>query len=85
MIESQYNKDSGQITNENLELVLTIGIEQKYPVYLGQSLKNMLLANDKFDISPSTFKTFVLFLERCKGYEEDATRFLSLAHETEHI
>lgn len=47
MIESQYNEDSSQITNENLELMLTIGIEQKYPVYLGQSLKNMLLADRK--------------------------------------
>jgi hypothetical protein len=31
------------------------------------------------------FKKFVLFLERCKGYEEDAKRFISLTTENRHV
>jgi len=85
MIESQYNENSAQIPGDIIDLVVTIGIEQKYPVYIGQSLKTMLLSYDKFEVNTTTFKTFVLFLERCKGYEADATRFLTLANDTEHI
>jgi hypothetical protein len=50
---------------------------------MGTMIKEML--QHKFPVQPSTFKDFVLFLETCKGYEEDAKRFVSLAHETEHI
>ena len=85
LIESQYNENSSQVPGDIIDLAVSIGIEQKYPVYIGQSLKTMLQSYDKFDITTSTFKTFVLFLERCKGYEADATRFMALANDTEHI
>ena len=31
------------------------------------------------------FQEFVLFLEKCKGYEEDAKRFIFLTAETENL
>lgn len=36
-------------------------------------------------MNEDTFKQFVLFLERCKGFEEDAIRFLLLSSETDNI
>jgi hypothetical protein len=43
-----------------------------------------LLQND-YAVNPSTFKSFVLFLERCKGFEEDAKRFIVLTSETKQV
>jgi hypothetical protein len=42
------------------------------------------MQND-YDVSPSTFKSFVLFLERCKGFEEDAKRFIALTSESTKV
>lgn len=83
MIEVSSSKSC--VPEEVIDLVVATGIDQKYPVYLGQTIKTMLQSTDSFEVSPHTFKTFVLFLERCKGYEEDAKRFVSLAHDTDHI
>jgi hypothetical protein len=38
-----------------------------------------------FKVKESTFQQFVMFLERCKGYEEDAKRFIFLSSETDDI
>jgi len=43
-----------------------------------------LLQND-YKVSQNTFQRFVMFLERCKGFEEDANRFLILSSETKDI
>ena len=43
------------------------------------------LLQNGYKVDPSTFKQLVLFLERCKGYEEDAKRFVLLSLETENI
>jgi hypothetical protein len=43
-----------------------------------------LLQND-YAVNPATFKSFVLFLERCKGFEEDAKRFIVLTSETKQV
>lgn len=32
-----------------------------------------------------TFQEFILFLEKCKGYEEDAKRFIFLISETDNL
>ncbi len=42
------------------------------------------MQND-YPIPKSAFQNFVLFLERCKGYEEDAKRFIFLTSETETL
>ena len=60
-----------------------IGIDQRYPVLLGSTMKYLL--QNRYQVKESTFQRFVMFLERCKGYEEDAKRFLFLSHETEDI
>jgi hypothetical protein len=42
------------------------------------------MQND-YPIPKSSFQNFVLFLERCKGYEEDAKRFIFLTSDTETL
>jgi hypothetical protein len=42
------------------------------------------IQND-YNVSPEIFKQFILFLERCKGYEEDAKRFVVLTSETNTV
>ncbi len=38
-----------------------------------------------YNIPRRSFQEFVLFLEHCKGYEEDAKRFIFLTSETENL
>jgi len=52
-------------------------------VLLGKTMK-FFMQND-YPIPKSSFQNFVLFLERCKGYEEDAKRFIFLTSETETL
>ena len=66
-----------------IDMIVTIGIHEKYPVFMGTTLKNWLARG--YDVQPRSFKDYVMFLERCKGYEEDAKRYVTLAHDTEHI
>ncbi len=66
-----------------IDLIVKIGIEQKYPVLLGKTMK-FFMQND-YPIPKSAFQNFVLFLEHCKGYEEDAKRFIFLTSETETL
>lgn len=66
-----------------INLIVKIGIEQKYPVLLGKTMK-YFMQND-YNIPKRAFQDFILFLERCKGYEEDAKRFIFLTSETETL
>lgn len=36
-------------------------------------------------MTPKIFKQFMLFLERCKGFEEDAKRFVVLTADTNYV
>jgi hypothetical protein len=63
--------------------MLFIGMDQKYPIFVGQTMKYML-QND-FNLTPRVFKQFMLFLERCKGFEEDAKKFVVLTAETSTV
>jgi hypothetical protein len=76
-------EDKENVTSELLHLITYIGIDQGYPILLGHTMK-YLLAND-YQVSPKVFRDFVLFLERSKGFEEDAKRFVSLTSDTTHI
>lgn len=38
---------------------------------------------NNFKVNKETLMKFVMFLERCKGYEEDAKRFIFLTNDTE--
>ena len=66
-----------------LQLIVNVGIDQKHPVLLGHAMKYFLQNNYK--VTPKVFRDFVLFLERSKGYEEDAKRFVIMSSDTEHI
>jgi uncharacterized protein YeeX (DUF496 family) len=72
-----------QVAPELLTLICNIGIDHEYPVLMGQTMK-YLLQND-YRVSAETFKTFVLFLERSRGFEEDAKRFVIMSADTTHL
>ena len=76
-------KEPEQVDTQVIDMINYIGIEQQYPILLGQTIKYMLQNNYK--VSSNTFKSLVLFLERCKGFEEDAKKFVILSTETETI
>lgn len=42
------------------------------------------ITND-YNVPISAFQDFILFLERCKGFEEDAKRFIFIISDTEHL
>ena len=64
-------------------MLVKIGIEQKYPIQLGQAMK--FLMQNNYQIPKKAFQDFVMFLERCKGYEEDAKRFIFLTADTDTL
>ena len=68
---------------EVIDMITFVAIDQKYPVLIGNTLKYFL--QNGYKVKPETFRHMVLFLERCKGFEEDAKRFLYLSSETDHI
>lgn len=75
------NESANELSSDLIDMLTFIGIDQKYPVLLGSTMKFLLQNNYK--VSKQTFQRFVMFLERCKGYEEDAKRFVFLTNETE--
>lgn len=76
-------EDRDNVDPAMLELLVFIGIDQKYPVLMGQTMK-YLLQND-YAVTPAIFKEFMLFLERCKGFEEDAKKFVIMTAETQNV
>lgn len=66
-----------------INMIIKIGIDQQYPVYLGQTMKYFL--QNGYNVPMKSFQQFVLYLEKCKGYEEDAKRFVFLTSETENL
>ncbi|CDW78620.1 UNKNOWN [Stylonychia lemnae] len=71
------------IDAELLDMIIRIGVDQKYPVFMGQTVK--YLVQNNYNLNHKSFQKFVLFLEKCKGYEEDAKRFIFLTSETENL
>ena len=47
------------------------------PNTLGQLVRDIIIQDD-FKIQKSTFMKFIAFLEKSKGYEEDAKKFLTI-------
>ena len=76
-------EDKENVDPELLQLMIFVGIDQKYPILLGQTMK-YLLQND-YQVTPKIFKQFMSFLERCKGYEEDAKKFVVLTADTTSV
>lgn len=77
------HEKADELDAELIDMITFIGIDQRYPVLLGSTIK-YFLQND-YKVRPATFQQFMLFLERCKGYEEDANRFLFLSSDTKDI
>jgi hypothetical protein len=47
-------------------------------------MRDFIIQGD-YKIHKSTFMKFVLFMERIKGFEEDAKKFLILTHYSSHL
>lgn len=70
-------EDSSQIPPQLIDLVVKIGIKHQYPITLGKYMRDIIV-HDDCNISDNTFMSFIMFLEKSKGFEEDAKKFLLL-------
>ena len=77
------HKDADKIDAKLIEMLTLIGIEQKLPTLLGTTMKYLI--TNGYNVREQTFLQCVMVLERCKGYEEDANRFINLSYESKHI
>lgn len=66
-----------------INLIVKICIDQKLPILLGKTMKYFM--QNGYNIPKKSFQEFIMFLEKCKGYEEDAKRFIFLTSETENL
>jgi hypothetical protein len=71
------------LNDELINLIVQIGIDQKYPVLLGTNMKYFM--QNGYHIPLPVFQKFLMFMENCKGFEEDAKRFVFLTAETEDL
>ncbi len=76
-------EDKNKVDPYLINLIVKIGIEQGYPILLGKTMKYFL--QNGYKIPMEIFQEFVLYMEKCKGYEEDAKRFIFLTSETEDL
>lgn len=67
-----------------IDQLVAVGINNQYPITLGQVVRDMIIQHD-YAIHRSTFVKFLLFMERCKGFEEDAKKFYFLTAESSHL
>lgn len=61
-----------------IDQIVSIGIDQRYPVTLGQLVRDFI-AQEDYNIHKTTFMKFLMFMERSKGFEEDAKKFMILS------
>jgi hypothetical protein len=78
------NEPKERINHDLLNQIINIGIAHQLPVTLGQTVRDMIVLLD-YNIHRSSFVKFVMFLESCKGFEEDAIKFLILAQKSSHL
>lgn len=67
-----------------IDQVISVGINNKYPVTLGQYVRDFIIDGD-YNIHKSSFMKFVKFMEQCKGFEEDAKKFYFLTQQSTHL
>jgi len=72
-----------RITPLILDQIINIGIAQQYPETLGQLVRDLMI-ND-YHLHKSTFTKFVMYMEKCKGFEEDAKKFYLLTSQSSHL
>jgi hypothetical protein len=62
-----------------LAQLINVGIEHQYPITLGKAIRDMIVQED-FRIPQASFVKYIMFMERCKGFEEDAKKFFLLSN-----
>lgn len=78
-------EDPKALSPELLSQMVTVGIELGLPETVAKMMRDLIIRED-VAMPKKTFVEFVLFLERCKGYEEDAKKFLTVvAKESSHL
>lgn len=77
-------EDASRMTPEIVDLVVKIGINHQYPVTLGKYMRDIIV-HDDYKIDKETFMKFVMYLEKSKGFEEDAKKFLLLTGNSSHL
>mmetsp|Transcript_27436 Transcript_27436/g.41712 ORF Transcript_27436/g.41712 Transcript_27436/m.41712 type:complete len:307 (-) Transcript_27436:463-1383(-) len=68
---------------QTIDMLIQTGIDQKYPLTLGQIVRDLVMQD--YNIPKSSFMKFLMFMEKCKGYEEDAKRFLALINQSSYL
>lgn len=61
-----------------------VGINNIYPITLGTMMRDFIVQKD-YNIHKATFIKFVMFMEKCKGFEIDAKKFYFLTQESSHL
>jgi hypothetical protein len=62
---------------------IEICIEQTFPILLGKQMKAML--QDGLRIEKEDFLRFTMYLNRSKGVQNDARRFLFMTNDSENL
>lgn len=85
IVEYMQKYEKPQDVSPNLiDHIITIGINQQYPLTLGKFVRDFIVMRD-YNIRLDSFIRFFLFIEKCKGFEEDARKFLLITHESSHL
>lgn len=77
-------EDNNNVSMQLLDQIINIGIDHQYPTTLGKMVRDMIIQSD-YNIHQNSFVKFVMFMEKCKGYEEDAKKFLLLSTQSSHL
>lgn len=78
------NEKKENISPVLLDQIISVGIDQQYPITLGKFIRDIIVQED-YNIHKTSFMKFLMFLERSKGYEEDAKKFLILLQYSSHL
>lgn len=77
--------DTQRLSPELLHQLIAVGLELGLPETVAKTMRDLVIHKD-VAMPKRTFIDFVVFLERCKGYEEDAKKFLTVvAKESSHL
>lgn len=70
-------EDVNRIPQNLINQIINVGIANQYPETIGQYMRDFIIRSD-LNIDRNSFIKFIVFLEQCKGFEEDAKKFLTL-------
>lgn len=64
-------------------MIVKICIQNDWPILLGTTMKSII--DSGVQVPQDIFLDFVMYLEQCKGFEEDAKRFLFLCADLDYM